>query len=113
MKIRTSLCLAPFALAALVGCLRTPGGIAASTTPLEGRAYEVLGEAYGSGTQVHILGIIPAGRAVETQTAVDDAKRKAGADALIEVTVDRYTKDFVLWTTVTTEVRGKAIRFKK
>lgn len=113
MKIRTCLLFAPLALAAMAGCLRTPGGIAASTSPLQGRPYEVLGAAYGSVSQYHILGLIPTGPGVELQAAVEDAKRQTGADALIEVTVDKYTKDYLIFSSTTTEVRGKAIRFKK
>jgi len=102
---------AGLALAALVGCMRTPGGIAESTTPVEGRAYKVIGEASGAVTQYHILGIIPTGEGVRLKAAVEDAKKKAGADALIDVTVDSYQKYFVLFSTTTTEVHGKAIQF--
>lgn len=111
LKIATTCLGTALALTALVGCLRTPGGIAASTSALEGRPYEVLGQAFGAVTQYHVLGIIPTGQAVQLQAAVEDAKRKAGADALIDVTAELYRKDYVIYSATTTEVRGKAIRF--
>jgi len=109
--MRTVAVAAGLALAALVGCIRTPGGLAGSTTPIEGRAYKVTGEAFGSVTQRCILGIIPTGDGVQLQAAIEDAKMRSGADALIDVTVDSYRKWYLLFGTITTEVRGKAIKF--
>jgi hypothetical protein len=111
LSTRTRFTVAALAALSLVGCLRAPGGLAPSTSPLEGRTYQILGKAMGSATQYHILGMIPTSQAVMLQQAVDDAKGKAGADALIEVTSDYYVKDFVLFSSTTTEVRGKAIKF--
>ena len=112
MKNSAKLLLASLALASLTACLRTPAAIAASSAPLEGRSYNVLGEAYGKSTQYHILGI-PAGEGAKVEEAIADAKAKTGADALIEVTADCYHKNFLLFYSVTTEVRGKAIKFTK
>lgn len=104
--------LAVLALAATVGCLRTPGGVAPSNTPLGNKTYKVIGEAYGSDTQVSLLGIIPVAGPNSMQAAIEDAKKKAGADALIDVTVEGVGKYFVLFSTYTTEVHGKAIKFQ-
>ena len=111
MLNNTKLILVAFGLTSLVGCMRMPGGISASTSPIDGKAYTILGEAFGSATQYHILGIIPIGDGVLLQDAVNNAKLKTGADALIEVTADEYIKNFIVFSTTTTEVRGKAIKF--
>ena len=110
MKTPTRLALAALALAAFLGCLRIPGGIAPSSTPIDGRPYQVLGDAYGKSSQLYVLGS-PTGSAALTQDAIADARAKSGGDALIEVTVEAYVKDYILFSTMTTEVRGKAIKF--
>ena len=110
MKTPTRFGLAALALAAFLGCLRVPGGIAPSSTPTEGRSYQVLGDAFGKSTQLFVLGI-PTGSAALTQDALADARVKSGGDALIEVTVEAYVKNYILFSTMTTEVRGKAIKF--
>jgi len=113
LKINAKVLCAGLAAAALLGCIRTPGGVAASSTPLNGRPYEILGPAYGAETQYHILGFIPTGKAALVEHAMAEAKRTTGADALIEVTVETYRKDFVVFASTTTEVRGKAIKFTR
>lgn len=111
MKKSALLVCGALALATGLGCLRVPVSVTASTTPLEGRSYAVLGETSGSVTQNHILGIIPVNKATQLKEAMELARQKAGADALIDVTADYYVKDFVLFTAHTTEVHGKAIKF--
>ena len=111
MTIQTKVLISVLALGSLVGCMRSPGGISQSTTPIEGRPYTILGEAYGAKTQYHILGVIPTGAANVLQEAVDEAKRASGADALIDVTVEDYYKNFVVFSSTTMEVHGKAIKF--
>ena len=111
MSKMSQLCIALAALAVAVGCVRMPAGLSASNTPLGTRSYKVIGEAYGSDTQVSFLGILPVSGPNYTYAAIEDAKKSSGADALIDVTVEGVGKYFFLFSTYTTEVRGKAIKF--
>ena len=96
-----------------IGCAHIPGGIAPSTTPIDGRAYDILGDVKGADTRVLLLGILPISGANTIQGAVNKAKAKMDADALIEVTAEGYNSWWILWSNTTTVVRGKAIKFKK
>lgn len=96
----------------LAGCAHVPGGIAASNTPLEGKTYDVLGEVKGTKSRTQLLGLIPISGPNTIQAAIDDAKSKMDADALIDVTADAYSDYWILWSNNTTVVRGKAIKFK-
>jgi len=111
MKITSSLCLAMLALAATVGCLRVPAGVSPSNTPLGARSYNVIGDAFGKATHVSLFGIIPISSPNYTANAIEAAKNTSGGDALIDVTVEHVSKYFILFSTFTTEVRGKAIKF--
>lgn len=111
MKITSNLCIAVLALVATVGCLRVPAGVAPSNTPLEARSYNVIGDAFGRATHVSLFGIIPISSPNHTASAIEAAKNTSGGDALIDVTVESVSKYFILFSTYTTEVRGKAIKF--
>jgi len=95
------------------GCAHLPGGIAPSTTPIDGRAYDVLGDVKGTDSRVLLLGILPISGPNTIQGAVNDAKRRMDADALIEVTAEAYSSWWIFWANTTTVVHGKAIKFKK
>lgn len=112
MSIKSGAAL--FVLTAFVaGCAHLPGGIAPSTTPIDGRAYDVLGDAEGTDHRVSLLGLFPISGANTIQGAVNKAKKRFDADALIDVTVESYSQFWFLWSNDTIVVRGKAIRFKK
>ncbi len=112
MKNSAKYILAGVAALSIVGCLRTPRAVAASSTPLEGRPYDVIGAAYAQSRQSFILGFIPLQTKGELiQETINTAARKAGGDALIDVSVETQLKEYVLFTTFVTEVRGKAIKF--
>ena len=94
-----------------VGCVRTPGGLSCSNTPLGNRSYTVIGDAYGEDTSVYLLGILPVSSPDHIQNAIDEAKTSVKADALIDVTVEGVSKYFILFSTYTIEVRAKGIKF--
>jgi hypothetical protein len=96
----------------LTGCAHLPGGIAPSTTPINNRAYDVLGDVKGTDSRTLLLGILPISGPNTIQGAIDKAKAKMGADALIDVTAEAYSSWWILWANTTTVVRGKAIKFK-
>lgn len=112
MKIRIAsigLLVALFALA----CVRSPGGIAPSNIPLEQGGYVVLGPVAASDCKVDLLGLIP----ISGSNRIADAERKAlgkidGAQALVDVTVDRSVKFFILWSQVCTEVHATAVSLR-
>ena len=99
------------AIATLTGCAHMPGGISSSTTPINNRAYEELGKVSGTSSKVMLFGLLPISGSNNTQDAVDSAKEKLGADALIDVTVEAYSQWWILWSNNTTKVTGKGIRF--
>lgn len=104
--IATAACL-------MTGCVTRPGGIAASSTPLEGRSYQVLGYTAATDSCVKLFGIIPLSGGNHIRDALKSAAHKAGGDALIEVTVESYDQYWILFSRHITRVEGFAIRFTK
>ncbi|MFP4027447.1 MAG: hypothetical protein ACLFWL_06635 [Candidatus Brocadiia bacterium] len=88
-----------------------PGGVAPSTTPINGRSYRKLGPTSATDSYVLLFGFLPIKGSNATSTAVEAAKRKQGADALIDVTVDGYFQWWILFTRHAIEVRGTGIQF--
>jgi hypothetical protein len=84
-------------------------GIAASNTPLEQGGYTVISRVSASDCKVNLFGIIPVGGGNSLEDAVQKAKRKSNAHALVDITVDRVSKFFFLWTSTCTEVRASAV----
>ena len=97
----------------MTGCATTPGGIAASSTPLEGRSYRILGYSAATDSSVKLFGILPISGGNHIRDALKDAARKAGGDALIEVTVEAYDQYWILFSRHVTRVEGIAIQFTK
>lgn len=93
------------------GCAHVPGGIAASTHPIEG-PYRVLGPAHASSHAVYLFGFIPLNGSSSLKEARDEAMRSKAADALIAVTAESYTQYWILFRKETIVVDGIAIRFK-
>jgi len=112
MKHYAKLAVLAVVAAVLGGCAHLPGGVAPSNTPINNRAYTELGPVTGSDSKVSLLGFIPISGSNEIQDAIDEAKEKIGADALIDVTVEYYGQWWILWSNSTTKVHGKGIKFK-
>lgn len=102
------LALSLFALAA---CSHAPGGIAASSTPLEGRNYRVVGHARGTDSYILLLGLIPIRGSNSTHEAVQAAIGQHNGDALINVTVTSYFQWWVILTRHAIQVEGDVIDF--
>ncbi len=113
MRKKFTLALSLMGLFFLVGCLRVPAGLAPSNTPLKNSPYTVIGPAFGSDTHADLFGIIPLTRAEHIQHAIDEAVKNSDADALIDVTVETVSKYWLVFTTYTIEVRGKAIKYNR
>lgn len=97
----------------MAGCATMPGGVAASSTPLEGRSYQVLGYTEATDSRICLLGIIPVSSHNSIRDAIKRAARKVGGDALIEVSVEGYTQYWLLFSRDVTRVEGIGIRFTK
>ena len=103
----------PFMVIVMTGCATMPGGIAASTTPLEGRKYSNLGRATETDSRIYLLGIIPVSGANTTRDAIDSAVRSRGGHAMINVSVESYAQWWILFSRFTTRVDGDVIRFER
>ena len=95
----------------LAGCIHSSGGIASSTKPLEPGSYDVLGETLGRDCIYHLLLFIPISGSNEAKTAVARAlSHKKGATALINVTIENFGQNFVVFSRRCTAVHGIAVR---
>ncbi len=93
------------------GCTRTPGGVAASNIPLAPGGYTEIGRVSASDCKVNLLGILPISGSNYVADAMRSAMRKAsGAHALVDISIDRSSKFFLLWSQACTEVRATAVR---
>ncbi len=93
------------------GCAHTPGGIAASTMPIDGRNYMVLGPAKATSTAVYLFNFLPVSGSSSLRDAKNAAIRSRGADALIDVTAEAYSQFWIIFSKSTIMVEGTAIRF--
>ena len=85
------------------------GGVAASNVPING-PYRILGPAKGSDCQVRLFGILPVSGSNNTITAVRHAQSSVrGSDALINLGVDTWKHNWLLWTSHCTEVWATAV----
>jgi hypothetical protein len=100
-----------FILLSVSNCVHHPGGIAASSTPIEGRKYHNFGPASGTDRVIYILGI-PVTCSNSLQAARDKAINFKNGDALINVTAVGYLHFYVVFWTYTTSVHGDVIKFK-
>jgi len=99
-------------LVSMSGCAMIPGGIAASTTPIEGRKYVNLGKVTETDNRIYLLGFLPVSGANTTRDAIDSAIRSRRGDAMINVTVEYYNQWWILFTRHATRVEGDVIRFE-
>jgi hypothetical protein len=111
-KVATGILLAVLVVSLLGGCVRSPGGVAPSNTPLEGRSYRKVGETGSTDSSIWILGILPVTGSNTIRECLDAAMRKKSADALIDITVESYAQFWFLFIRYVTYVRGVGIQFE-
>jgi hypothetical protein len=93
----------------LGGCSHMAGGVAPSNVPING-PYSVMGPAKGTDCQVRLLGILPVSGSNNTATAVKKAQASVqGSNALVNLGVDTWTHNWILWTSHCTEVTATAV----
>lgn len=75
---------------------------------------EILGDAYGTASASDYLTIVSAGNCGIAAAKEDALKRFPGADDIVNIEVEtRHISVLSVFTTITTIVRGKAIKYKK
>jgi hypothetical protein len=80
-------------------CTRSPGGIAPSNIPIEQGQYTELGYVEAQDCKVNILFFIPVSGGNHIEDAVHKALgRRPGTDALVNISIDRVSKFFILWS---------------
>ncbi len=112
IKLFRALILVSCIAITMCGCACIPGGIAASTEPINGRKYLNLGRVSDTDSKVMLFGIIPVSGSNSIRDAVDAALRKRGGDAMIGVTVESYTQFWILFTRRVTLIEGDVIKFQ-
>jgi hypothetical protein len=97
----------------LTGCT-SPGGLAPSTVPITGKdSYTVVqADGYAVDSSVAILMMFPV-TTCSAYNAMQKAKAKYNADALINVTAENVYNPYLLYSVNKIIVRGDAIKFKK
>lgn len=96
----------------IAGCAMSPGGIAPSTTPLEGRKYRNMGRSVATDSRIYLLGILPVTGENSIRDAIEEAVDERRGDAMIGVTIEFYSQWWILFTRYTTRVEGDVIRFE-
>lgn len=96
----------------LAGCAHTPGGIAPSNIPIEGRKYRVVGSARATDSVVRLFGVIPVSGSNSIRGAMHDCIRSRKGDAMIEITSESYSQFWILFTRNTIVVQGDVIKFE-
>jgi Skp family chaperone for outer membrane proteins len=93
----------------VAGCT-TPLLMVPSSTPLDGRTFEVAGSTEGESCYANILGI-PLSRDASLHAAVREARLKVNAEALIDVVVDSWSLYTFFFNKRCTVVHANGIRF--
>lgn len=75
---------------------------------------EILGDVKGSASASNVLLIVTLGDNSIEKAKADALRKIAGADDIINVEIDTQTHSILgIFTTVTTTINGKAIKYKK
>jgi hypothetical protein len=109
-SVKKVFCLvAIIVLVTATGCL-TPVLMSPASTPIEGRAYQVTGQAQGESCIQSIM-FIPFSTDASLLAAMQDAKQRVNAEALINVVVDQKSLYTFFYNRVCTVVHATGIRF--
>lgn len=95
------------------GCIRSPVAMIASTRPLEQGGYVELKPVEELDCIWYLLGIIPISSGNNLQSAIRDAIRRSGGDALIQVTAETFYQNFILVSRYCSIVQGIGVRSRE
>ncbi len=112
-KFAASSILAAMIIIFAAGCTHTPGGVAASNVPINGRTYIDLGKTKACDSSISLLGILPITGSNSTADAIEEAIASRGGDAMVNLTVECYSQWWILFTRHTTRVVGNVIQFQE
>ncbi len=101
-------------LITMSGCISYPGGMAPASIPITAQdSYTIVRRnVTGSDSSATLFGIIPLAPLPSTQQALEDAKQKCNADALINISVEtEYNFAFLFIWFQEIKVTGDAISF--
>ena len=93
---------------ALSGCASVPVALAPSSSPAAPGVRGTI-PARGVNCQFFLLGLIPVTHSIDTQAALDEAKRTADVDVLTDVTVDFIASYYIIVSDNCVRVQGKGV----
>ena len=93
---------------AAVGCASMPVALAPSSSPAAPGVRGTI-PARGVNCQFFLLGLIPMTHSIDTQAALDEAKKKADVDVLTDVTVDFIASYYIIVSDNCVRVQGKGV----
>jgi hypothetical protein len=108
--LMTRIALMPLVCLSLLGCVHQTGGVAPSNIPLEPGSYTELGPTRGNDCRYVLLGLIPITGGNETYSAVQKAIRRRKGQALVNITADTYSENFIVFSRTCTQVVATAVR---
>ncbi len=95
------------------GCVRIPRTMVSCTEPINGRQFQDLGRTRNTNSKVDLFGIIPISGSNNTRDAIDAAINSKGGDAMINLVVETYFQNWILFTRFVTSADGNVIKFQK
>lgn len=93
-------------------CSSHPSTMIASTSPLSPGVRGTI-PTKGTSCQYYLLGLIPLTTSPDSQDALEDAKDKANADVLTDVTIDENSGYYILFSNHCIRVRGLGVASAK
>lgn len=91
-----------------VGCTSMPVALAPSSSPAAPGVRGTI-PARGINCQFFLFGLIPVTHSIDTQAALDEAKKRADVDLLTDVTVDFVASYYILVSDNCVRVQGKGV----
>lgn len=92
------------------GCIRSPIAMMASTKPLAQGGYTEIGPVEETDCLWYLFSFIPITTGNNMQGAMNDAIKRMGGDALIQVTAETYYQNFIVVSRYCTIIQGIAVR---
>lgn len=111
MRLSLALVVCAVLIATTAGCITTSAGVAPSSMPLAQGGYDRMEKASGTSWGINILGFIPIKQA-KTSSALEEAIRNGGGDALVELCVDNRACYLLVLNLQRIRVAGRGVKSK-